>query len=42
MFEYPDFPETITTSTDFSGDLPFEMGKDDLQIENERVIDLLN
>jgi len=42
MFEYPDFPGTITTSTDFSGDLPFEMGKDDLQIENERVIDLLN
>jgi hypothetical protein len=42
MFEYPDFPGTITTSTDFSGDLPFEMGKDDLQIQNERVIDLLN
>jgi hypothetical protein len=42
MFEYPDFPETITTSSDFSGDLPFELGKDDLQIQNERVIDLLN
>jgi hypothetical protein len=42
IFEYPELPETITTSTDFSGDLPFEMGVDDLQIENEKVIDLLN
>jgi hypothetical protein len=43
MFEYPeDIPDYVTTSPDFSGDLPFEMGADDLQIENERVIDLLN
>jgi hypothetical protein len=42
MFEYPDFPQTITTSSDFSGDLLFEMGSDDLLIQNERVIDLLN
>jgi hypothetical protein len=41
MFEYPDLPTIILTSSDFSGDLPFEMGKDDLLIQKEKITDLL-